>query len=179
MVPRQLDTATVRLNRSAAARSQPRAPQCLVEPGDGRDAGHMANEHERLKVFLGDWWAEGTAYGADLEGAPWRSVHNARRHSGDQFVIQDERANGPFHTVSFLGWDQERGTFFSWSVENHGFNREYLVTVDDDTWTLTGGSERATITFSDGGRTQTHHWEFRPNGEWITLCDRVAHRVDD
>lgn len=136
------------------------------------------NEHERLAVFVGDWAAEGTAYGADLEGSPWRSVHTARWHSGDRFVVQDERANGPFDTMSFLGWDQERGTYFSWSIENHGYHREYLLTRDGDTWTFTGAQERATIRFSDGGRTQTHHWEFRPEGEWITLCDRVAHRVD-
>ncbi|WP_144720401.1 DUF1579 family protein [Agrococcus jejuensis] len=138
----------------------------------------MTNEHERLQAFIGDWWAEGTAYGADRQGSPWRSVHSARWHTGDRFVVQDERANGPFDTLSFLGWDRERETYFSWSVENHGFHREYLVTVDGDVWTFTGEQERATIAFTDDGRTQTHHWEFRPEGEWVALCDRVAHRVD-
>jgi hypothetical protein len=93
-------------------------------------------------------------------------------------VVQDERANGPFHTRSFLGWDPNRGTYFSWSIENHGFAREYLVAVDGVIWTFTGDQERATITFGDDGRTQTHHWEFRPEGDWITLCDRTATRVD-
>lgn len=138
----------------------------------------MANEQKALTVFLGDWAAEGTAFGADRQGAPWRSVHSARWHSGEQFIVQDERANGPFDTMSFLGWDPDRRTYFSWSIENHGFAREYLVTVDGDVWTYSGDQERATITFTDDGRTQTHHWEFRPDGEWITLCDRVAHRVD-
>lgn len=137
----------------------------------------MTDEHRRLELFTGDWWAEGTAYGADRSGAEWRSVHSARWHSGGQFVVQDERASGPFDTMSFLGWDQERGTYFSWSIENHGFNREYLVTVEDRVWTFAGESERATITFDADGRTQTHFWEFRPDGEWIPLCDRVAHRV--
>ena len=138
----------------------------------------MGSEREALAVFIGDWSAEGTAYGADLKGGPWRSVHSARWHSGGYFVVQDERANGPFDTRSFLGWDPDRETYFSWSIENHGYNREYLLTCDGDTWTFTGDQERATITFSDDGRTQTHHWEFRPDGAWITLCDRVAHRVD-
>ena len=137
----------------------------------------MTDEQEALEVFIGDWSAEGTAYGADQDGGPWHSVHSARWHSGDFFVVQDERANGPFDTMSFLGWDPDRSTYFSWSIENHGFAREYLVSVDGDTWTFTGDQERATVTFSDEGRTQTHHWEFRPNGEWITLCDRVATRV--
>jgi hypothetical protein len=138
----------------------------------------MSSEHEALAVFIGDWSAEGIAYGADQEGGPWRSVHSARWHSGGYFVVQDERANGPFDTTSFLGWDPDRGTYFSWSIENHGFSREYLVTRDDMTWSFSGASERATITFSDDGRVQTHHWEFRPDGEWITLCDRAAVRIE-
>lgn len=137
----------------------------------------MADTYEALHVFLGDWSAEGTAYGSDLQGGPWRSVHSARLHPGGFFVVQHEHANGPFDTSSFLGWDPERETYFSWSIENHGFAREYLVTHSDQTWTFTGDTERATIIFSDDGTTQTHHWEFRPEGEWITLCDRVATRV--
>ena len=104
-------------------------------------------------------------------------MHSAVWHTGDFFIVQNERANGPFDTMSFLGWDADRSTYFSWSIENHGFAREYLVTVDGDVWTLTGDEERATITFNDDGRTQTHHWEFRPEGEWITLCNRVATRI--
>ncbi|MHA7241544.1 hypothetical protein [Arthrobacter sp. TMS1-12-1] len=137
----------------------------------------MAKENEALAVFLGDWSATGTAYGADLDGAPWRSVHSARWHTGNFFVIQDERANGPFDTMSLLGWDAERHAYFSWNIENHGFARQYLLEHNDQTWTLTGDTERATITFSDDGRTQTHHWEFQPNGQWITLCDRIATRI--
>lgn len=138
----------------------------------------MTDKHEALVVFLGDWTAEGTSYGVKQESSPWRSIHSGRWHAGEQFVIQDERANGPFETMSFLGWDRERDTYFSWTIENHGFAREYLVTVDGRTWTLSGAQERATITFSDDNRTQTHHWEFCPNGEWITLCDRVATRIN-
>lgn len=92
--------------------------------------------------------------------------------------MQDEHADGPFDTMSFLGWDPDRETYFSWSIENHGFAREYLLTVDGNTWTFTGDHERATVTFDADRRTQSHHWEFRPEGEWITLCDRVAARVD-
>lgn len=138
----------------------------------------MTDEHKALQVFIGDWIGEGTAYGADSQGGPWRSVTSAQWHSGEYFVVQDERANGPFDTRAFLGWDSDRGTFFSWSVENHGFCREYLLSNDGSVWTFTGDKERATVTFSDDGRTQTHHWEFRPEGEWITLCDRVETRVD-
>jgi len=138
----------------------------------------MADEHTALAVFLGDWSAEGTAYGADGEGSAWRSVHSARWHSGEYFVVQDEHAAGPFDTIGFIGWDSDRGTYFSWSVENHGFAREYLLEVDGATWTFTGDQERATITFADNGRTQTHYWEMLSEGSWIPLCDRIATPVN-
>lgn len=56
---------------------------------------------------------------------------------------------------------------------------EYLVTRDGATWTLTGATERATIPLNGYGRAQNRHWEFTPNGEWITLCDRVAPAATD
>jgi hypothetical protein len=59
--------------------------------------------HGKLAVFLGDWHTEGTSYGGDEKSpgapragaTPWTSVHAARWHSGNYFVVQDERANGP------------------------------------------------------------------------------------
>lgn len=80
----------------------------------------MHEESVALAVFLGDWSAEGISYGADGQGAPWRSVHSSRWHTGEFFIVQDERANGSFDTMSFLGWDAERDTYFRWSIENHG-----------------------------------------------------------
>lgn len=143
-------------------------------------------QHEALAVFLGDWAAEGTTYGGDDQSAgnphagatPWRSVHSGRWHSGGYFLIQDEHANGPFDTLSVMGWEPDEQRYFARSFENHGFCRDYTVTVDGDTWTISGEHERATITFGDEGRTQTIAWEWRPRGDWLPLCDRVAKRVD-
>ena len=92
--------------------------------------------HKKLAVFLGDWHAEGTSYGGDEQSSanphagatPWRSIHSARWHSGDYFIVQDERANGPFDTLSLMGWDAEAGRYFAWSIENHGFARDYTLT---------------------------------------------------
>ena len=70
-------------------------------------------EHEEMAVFLGGWHAEGTSYGGDEQwpdnqhaGASlWTSIHSARWHSGNYFIVQDERANGPFDTLSLMGWE--------------------------------------------------------------------------
>jgi len=142
--------------------------------------------HEKLAVFLGDWHAEGTSYGGDEQSSnnphagptPWRSIHSGRWHSGDYFIVQDERANGPFDTLSLMGWDAEAGRYFARSIENHGFARDYTMTVDGHTWTLTGEHERATYRFSEDARTQEISREWKPAEEWLPLCDRTAHRID-
>lgn len=142
--------------------------------------------HEGLAVFLGDWHAEGTSYGGDEQSSdnphagttPWRSIHSAGWHSGEYFVVQDERANGSFDTLSLMRWDAEAGRYFARTIENHGFARDYTMTVDDRTWTLSGEHERATFRFSADGRTQEISWEWRPGEQWLPLCDRAAHRVD-
>ena len=57
-------------------------------------------EHDVLAVFLGNWKAEGTSYGgtdqsgADpkANGVPWTSTHVGYWHTGEFFLIQDEKA---------------------------------------------------------------------------------------
>ena len=144
--------------------------------------------HEALAVFLGEWRAEGRSYGATdqptgaprVRPMPWKSTHTGRWHSGEFFLIQDERAvtgTAPFDTLSILGWDAERERYFARTFENHGFERRYDVTVDGRVWTFAGASERARIVFSDDGATQTITWEWRPQEGWLPLCDRIATKV--
>lgn len=141
---------------------------------------------ELLTRFLGDWWAEGASYGGDDQslGNPhagssaWRSTHTARWHSGGFFLVQDERANGPFDTLTVMGWDREAEPHFARSFENHGFSREYVMAFDGRTVRLDGEHERATYTFDAAGDTQTVAWQWRRGDDWLPLCDRVAHRVD-
>jgi hypothetical protein len=142
--------------------------------------------HERLAVFLGDWRADGTSYGGREQSSddphagatPWSSIHTARWHSGDYFIVQDERANGPFDTLTLMGWDAEAGRYFARSIENHGFSRDYTMTVDWRTWTLVGEHERAMYSFSEDGHTQEISWQWKPADVWLPLCDRTAKRIN-
>lgn len=141
---------------------------------------------EKLAVFLGDWHAQGSSYGGDAQTSdnphagetPWNSIHSARWYSGNYFIVQDERANGPFNTLSLLGWDAEAERYFARTIENHGFARDYTMTVVGHMWTLTGEHERATFRFSEDGCTQEVSWEWKPAEDWLPLCDRTAARVD-
>jgi hypothetical protein len=145
-------------------------------------------KHDALEVFAGTWKAEGTAYG-DPEAtgdpkahqAPWVSTHDADWHTGAYFMVQDERAKvggETFDTLSVMGVDAETGDYFARTFENHGFYRDYAVSRDGDVWTIRGDTERARIEFIDGGRTQVIAWEWRPEKEWVALCDRTARRTD-
>ncbi|RYG35331.1 MAG: DUF1579 domain-containing protein [Burkholderiales bacterium] len=144
--------------------------------------------HEALSVFLGDWRAEGSSYGSpdqdpdDPKGKPeaWTSTHTAHWHTGEFFLIQDERAivgGKAFDTLGYMGVDPATGRYFSQSIENHGFERRYEMSVNGNVWKMSGEHERATITFSQDGRTQDIKWEWKPSGVWLPLCDRTAHRI--
>jgi len=144
-------------------------------------------QHEALAVFLGRWRAEGRSYGIpkqpDAEpksaAVPWVSTHIGIWHTGEFFLIQDERATTggtPFDTLSILGVDASSGRHFLRSFENHGFYRDYDLSVDGRVWTIDGDSERARIEFSADGKSQTIAWEWRPKDIWLPLCDRVAVR---
>lgn len=146
------------------------------------------SDHDALACFLGEWAAEGTSFGGtDQSGDPrangevWRSTHSSRWHTGQYFMIQDERAtiaSKPFDTLSVLGVDLASGDYFARTFENHGFYRNYHLARDGHVWTLTGDTERARIEFADDNRTQVITWEWKPQDRWLPLCDRVAKRID-
>ncbi|MEP7002668.1 MAG: DUF1579 family protein [bacterium] len=156
---------------------------------DDQTASTRGYQHEALAVFLGRWRAEGKSYGSPNQPADdpksaaeqWTSTHTGHWHTGEYFLIQDERAMtgaSPFDTLSVMGADTTTGRYFARCFENHGFYRHYDVSVDGQVWTLTGESERARIDFSPDGRTQTITWEWRPKDRWLPLCDRIARRED-
>jgi len=154
---------------------------------DNEDAPARGAQHDMLAVFLGRWRAEGKSYGSPRQpeddprsaAEPWVSTHTASWHTGEFFLIQDERATTggkPFDTLSVMGVDAHTGRYFARCFENHGFYRHYHVEADGRVWTFTGATERARVEFSADGQTQTIAWEWRPKDRWLPLCERVAHR---
>jgi hypothetical protein len=147
-----------------------------------------SERHEALAIFLGRWGAEGTSYGGTdqsgddprANGEPWISTHEGRWHTGEFFLIQDEKAlvgGAVFDTISVMGIDPRTDEYFAQTFENHGFERRYKVSREGSRWTFSGEHERATITFKDSDRTQDIIWEWKPADKWLPLCDRVARRT--
>ena len=156
---------------------------------DKEGAPKRGDQHAALAIFLGRWRAEGKSYGGPNQpdedpkstSELWVSTHTGIWHSGDFFLVQDERAmvgGKPFDTLSVMGVDANTGSYFARSFENHGFYRRYDASVSGRVWTFTGSMERARIEFSADWRTQTIAWEWRPKDRWLPLCDRVAGRED-
>lgn len=148
-----------------------------------------SSAHDALSIFLGEWRAEGMSFGGTdqsgtdpkANGVPWVSTHTARWHTGEFFLIQDERARiggKVFDTLSVMGVDPSDKGYIARTFENNGFYRHYALSVDNRTWLLEGETERARTVFNAEGDTQTIVWEWLRDGKWLPLCDRVARRVD-
>jgi hypothetical protein len=145
--------------------------------------------HDALEMFVGEWRAEGLAYGnphqsiaqPKADAQRWKSTHSARWHSGRFFLLHDEKAHigaDPFETFSVMGYDAQTGRLFARCFESHGHERCYEVHVDGRRWTFDGATERALIDFSADGRTQRIVWEWKPRDRWLPLCERTAVRAD-
>jgi len=145
--------------------------------------------HDALDLFVGDWRAEGLAFGnpQQTQAHPkaharvWKSTHSAHWHSGRFFLLHDEKAHvgsDALDTFSVMGVDAQSGHLFARLFENQGHERRYEVHVDGRSWTFDGATERARIEFSADGRSQRVVWEWKPRERWLPLCDRTAVRVD-
>jgi hypothetical protein len=152
------------------------------------DTPQLSAMNDALAAFLGKWTAHGTSYGGTdqsgddpkANGEAWVSTHEGVWHTGSFFLIQDERADiagNRFDTLSIMGVNDD-GSYFSRSVENHGYYRNYKVTREGDRWQFDGASERATVVFAAEGKRQIWTWEWKQGDTWLPLCDRVAERID-
>jgi hypothetical protein len=112
-----------------------------VTTGDNESTPIRGPKHQALAAFLGRWRADGESSGGPNQSADdpksrserWVSTHTAKRHIGEFFLIQDERAmvgGKHFDTLSVMGVDAKTGRYFARSFENHGFYRCYIVDVE-------------------------------------------------
>ena len=42
-----------------------------------------------------------------------------------------------------MGWDEDNGRYIARTFENHGFYRNYEMSVEGKVWTISGTTERA------------------------------------
>ena len=144
--------------------------------------GKPGPEHSRLDVFLGTWKAEGTAAPGSPSPGRMRTEDTYEWFPGSFFMVQsgtlqinDEK---PAPHMWILGYDAPNECYFVHAFDSLGDFRVYRLTVRDRTWTYVGEWERATLTFSEDGRSYTAHWEQTKDGsQWQVLCDITGNRV--
>jgi hypothetical protein len=139
---------------------------------------NRSQEHDRLRVFLGQWHAEGVAYAPRGRVEKWVSDEIYEWLPGQFFMLQRWDAiagTSDFKGLGIINFDPATGAYMTRSYVNLGFIRDYVTRVEGNVWTFTGEKERARIEFTNDGNTQRVNWEWRPDGDlWVPLCDRVA-----
>src|SRR5688572_7781173 len=92
-----IHTLTIRRASESSASELQELPMTV---SDAETPPVREEHHRALDVFLGKWRAEGTSYGSPDQderepkgnGVPWQSTHEGRWHTGDFFLVQDEKA---------------------------------------------------------------------------------------
>ena len=126
----------------------------MMTTNDSEATPVRSNAHDALSVFLGKWRAEGMSFGgtdqmgADpkANGVPWVSTHTTHWHTGDFFLIQDERARiggKVFDSLSVMSVEPSDKGYIARTFENHGFHRHDDLSVTGRIWVLAGETERA------------------------------------
>ena len=77
--------------------------------------------------------------------------------------------------LGYLGYDADKRAYWARRIDNLGHVQGYEVTFNDRTWIFSGERERATMTFSEDGQTQTIRWDQSNDGlDWRPLCDLTS-----
>lgn len=141
-----------------------------------------APEHALMEMLIGRWRTEGHNAPAapDAPRTPVAGEQTYEWLPGRFFVLgRWSRQFGDSSHVgtSILGEDPERG-LFAHNYDNLGYAREYVVTVRDRVWTLSGRYERARIEFSADGSWFRETWELSKDGTtWQPLCELLGRRA--
>lgn len=139
---------------------------------------------EALKIFIGKWKIGGNNFSSvqDDAGTPVNGEDHYEWIEGNFFIIGRWQhltgGKGDHLGVSILGYDTEAEQYFTRNFDNLGFEREYILTPDGNTWKFSGEKERAIRKFSNDGNAYNEHWEVRSTqGRWIPLCIMSARKI--
>lgn len=156
---------------SATLAKRPPFAGISFEVGEPDDQLQRGAAQERLRACIGDWHASG-----ELDaGGEMRCLESYSWVPGEFFIEYhfDRDVGGDKHAgAGVIGYDEARGEYFAFFVDNMGYARTYEVTIDGRTWTFIGKWERATVTFEPDRNRMKAHWEHSVDGrEWKLLCE--------
>ena len=132
------------------------------------DQPTAADALEALEPLVGEWKLVAQAPG----GEPWtgeaRSVFVW--HASGSHLVQTSTSDAPEAptTISIIGCDGAKGTYYQLYSDDRGVCRVYEMTISDTEWTLRREGEpfaqRFTGRFEDGGNRIAGRWERSDDG---------------
>ena len=135
----------------------------------------------RRRSIAGRWRAEGDV--SETENGPasrWASDEHAEWLPGERFLVNRWDAkvgDKDFRGMAVFGCDDRDG-YFATFYDNAGNHPTYTITIEDNTWSLTGTEQRATYEFAADGQSIHVKWEMRGDQGWQPLCDLTSKRID-
>jgi hypothetical protein len=156
--------------------------------GENKQDPHEARQpgaaHRRLDVAVGTWRVEGRNDDAApaAAGAQVRGQESYEWMPGGFFLVcrWDRRIGDQRHVgTGVIGHDPDSNSYTSENFDNLGYHRGYDISVRDRTWTFSGRYERASMVFSEDGRTFTVTWEISKDSDrWQPLCKLQGTKLD-
>ena len=148
-----------------------------------KESPDRAAELDALEAFVGQW----KTTGQQIEGTvgPAAGIDVAESYEwldGKYFLIhhfKGDLGGNDAACIEIIGYDAEKGVYVIDTYYNNGVTKNWQMTADGDTWTITGDwpikdqkmKVRCTIKFSDD-KTMTGDWEMSPDGsDWKTFWD--------
>ena len=83
----------------------------------------------------------------------------------------------PVQALEVIGYDPERGDYFSQSYDNTGSTASYRARLEGERWQIIGERERFDGRFTEGGRVLRGRWERLADGRWVDWMTLSLTRV--
>ena len=142
-------------------------------------------EHERLKVFVGNWHTQGKVTAPGEPAAAIDSEDVYEWLPGEFFVVHrwnSRIGNTTAAGLEIIGHDPGTGSYRTHFFDNGGGSGSEQLTVIGDTWTWLGKNvmgtkwHRCTSTVSDGNTMTARHERSENGVDWTPWMDVTLRR---
>ena len=139
--------------------------------------------HQLLDVFVGKWKTTGhTSPGALGPSTKIIGTDTYAWLPGGFFLVHrvDVRLNNEgMKALEIIGFDVPNQSYWTHAYDSLGNYNTYRASVQDGVWSFEKEGERATVLFSDTGKSMTIKWE-KSNDKtgWVPWMDMELTRIE-
>jgi hypothetical protein len=158
--------------------------------GSASTSTRPTRDQRRLEVFVGNWQMEGQQFDSLFGGqAEVTAEESFEWLPGGMFLIHrlvGRLGAAEMACIEVIDADRMPGGYRVHTFYNDGRSQDWLLTENDDNWTISAdwslpdGSKqmvRCTQRFGKAGTTRKGIWEVSTNGKWKTFWEVTARKV--